>query len=313
MDKKEFDIKIKAMLNFNKKIHTKDGATTENIKKLNYLIIEMMAKGCKPQEIYTAICTGRQADRAKYDLVCRVTEQIKYPTLVYSPDITYTDDLTSIKNCALDESMVRASNWYKNISGLFDITPDESYRFTQCYMLLEQFGREEMVIDEAVKITDKIRLCYLPAIYVGKSYHDKEVEINTKIRVISKLIYSSLSDYPAIQQVMDQQGCRSVEEYNMMLEAYGSGNRFFALKSHFDALHIRGVQGDASRYVFQTFKNGVPFSTNKYKEAYSMADAAKMIENKCSADFAKIGTYVNPEFYDNPPVVEAPPTDDDVM
>ena len=156
MEKKEFNIKIRAMLNFNTQIHKANGATTENIKKLNYLITEMIAKGCRPMDIYDALCTGRHATREKYDLLCRVTEQIKYPTLVYVPGVTYTDDLSTIKNCAMDESRVRSSNWMKTIASVSSVGEEDLFRFTQCYMLLEQFGREEHVIDETAAVINKI-------------------------------------------------------------------------------------------------------------------------------------------------------------
>ena len=309
MDKREFDIKIKAMLSFNKKIHTKGGATTENIKKLNYLIIEMMSKGCRPQDIYYSLCTGKHADGPKYDLLCRVTEQMKYPTLVFVPEVAYTDDLSVIKNCAMDEGRVRSSNWMKTIASVARVSEDELYRFTQCYMLLEQFGREEFVIDETVSLVNKLKRDYIPKELIGKNYHNRYIEINPKFAVISKLMCCKLEDYHRIEEIIANHGCRNIEEHQFMLNAYNSIDTFYSLATKFDACNIRGVQGDTSKYVFQRFQNGVPYSTNKYYDSYSMADAAKEVEARGSTTLARISSYVNLEYYES----SAPSTPDDVM
>ena len=307
MDKKEFDIKIRAMLKYNKEIHAWGGGTTETVKRLNYLIIEMLAKGCAPRDIYKSLCTGRHANRARYDLLCRITEQCKYPTLVYCPDVTYTDDLKSIKNTAMDESRVRASRWMKTIGSLTEVSENELYRFTQCYMLLEQFGREETVIDETAKIVHSIKPGYFDNV-IGHGYHDRRVEIEPKYAVIAKLACCDLREFGKLQAIMDNGGCQNIDEYRFVLAAYNSADSFFALKTKFDAENVRGVQGDTAKYVFMKYRNGIPYSTNKYREAYSMADAAREAETRSTTVFSRISAYANSEFYES---TETP--DDDTM
>lgn len=296
MEPKEIKDRINAMIKLNKTIHTSNGATVENIRRLNYLIIETVSKGCAPKDIYSRLCSGIRADRARYDLLCRVTEQIKYPSLVYSPDVTYTDDLKTIKNSALDESRVRSSNWLKSIRGLYDITEKEAYRFTQCYMLLEQYGREEYVIDETVSIVNRFHKGYIPPSLIGKSYHNREIEIDKKAETISKLIYCDLKDYRQIEAIFEN-GCHNLEDYGIIRNAYESGRRFFALKTYFDSRNIRGVQGDTGTYVFQKVVNGLLSYTNKH-EAYSMSDAARRMEDRCAIVHGKLGAYVNTDLYE---------------
>ena len=307
MDKKEFDIKIRAMLKLNKTIHTEQGATAENIKRLNYLIIEMFAKGCSLVDIYKPLCTGKYATKEKYDLLCRITEQCKYPTLVYNSEVTYTDDLKEIKNSAMEESRVRASKWMKTISRLTNVSEDELYRFTQCYMLLEQFGREENVIDETASKLHGVKPFYIRPL-LGECYHDRKIEIEAKLDVVSKLMCCSLKDFRIIQEIIDNNACKSLEEYQLLVAAYNSANSFFELKTKFDAENVRGVQGDTSSYVFARFKNGVPYNVNKYENSFSMADAACEARSRSSAIFANISTCVNTCFSES---TETP--DDDTM
>ena len=309
MDKREFDIKIKAMLNFNKKIHTKDGATVENFKKLNYLIIEMGNKGCKIEEVLSSLCTGKHANKEKFDLLCRVTEQFRYPTLVYTPDIKYTDDLSTIKNSAMDESRVRSSKWMKTIASVANVSEDELYRFTQCYMLLEQFGREEFVITETLGRVDKIKYGYI-CTAICSGYHNQEIEIDKKFEVISKLMCCKLEDYHKIQSIINNRGCKNIEEHQLLLAAYNSADSFFALKSRFDSLNIRGAQGDTGVHIFKRYSLGLPTTINEYPGACSMVEAASAAESRCAANFAKLSVYVNPSLYD---FETSDGEDDDVM
>ena len=111
-------------------------------------------------------------------------------------------------------------------------------------------------------------------------------------------MFCRLEDYHKIQSIIDNHGCKNIEEHRFLLSAYNSVDSFYALATKFDSCNIRGVQGDTAKYVFQRFKNGVPYSTNKYNNSYSMADAAKEVESRGSNIFARISSYVNLEYYE---------------
>lgn len=285
MDKRELEERVSKITKLNRTIHSPNGATAENIKKLNYLIIETLSQGATCKDVLREIASGSVlqiiATKSTYDLLCRVVEQASYPTLVYNPEVTYTEDLRCIPNCAFDESRVKGSQWYKNFTGIYGITEEERYRFTQCYMLIEQFGREEYVIDKTVSTVLGFKHDrYFAKGMIGKSYHDKSIEVAPKLEIIRKLAFCPYADYATLEQIVSMAQCDSPAEYELLMSAYQSGVKMASSNSYFKSTNSMGVKGDGGVYPLQRFKNGIPYDVDKYEEAYSMANATNLAMGK---------------------------------
>ena len=288
MDKKQLDERISKLIKTNKAVHSSSGANAQNIKKLNYLILETLYQGASCDEILRGIASGGAlkliATKPTYDLLCRVVEQSAYPSIVYSPDISAEDDLKYVKNCAFDETRVRSSQWYKNFEGLYGVTEDERYRFAQCYMLIEQFGREEYVIDKMVGTVLGFKHDrYFAKGMIGKSYHNQEIEIEPKLDVIKRLSFCEHAEFDTLMDIISRAECDTPEEYALLMRAHQSGIKMASSNAFFKSTNSRGVKGDGGVYPLQRFKNGIPYDVDKYDEAYSMANATNLAMTKVNS------------------------------
>lgn len=291
MEEKEFKKKIKDLKKLNSLIHSSKGATTENIKRTNYLIIELLyGDNIKKADLFRAIAPKGNINQATFDLLCRITEQHACPSLIYDDRKTYTDDLSTVKNSAFNEYRILGSKWWRQIAEVPGMSRVEATRFAQCYMLIEQFGREEYVIDDTMSTINKETKATFSKKVVGNSYHVKSIEIDNKCKVISKLIYGDYSKYNSLVNMVETSSYRTKEEFELIKFAAESGTKFFGLKAYFNSQNSKGVEGDTGKYVFQHFKGGLPEVVDKYANAYSMPNATDEVHSQNKNFFYRLKT-----------------------
>lgn len=269
MEKRELRRSFRVLRDLNKKAFSKN-ATNDDVKRLNYYIIELGHAGVKFNDFCKYIA-GKVITQDEFNLLCRSYEQLASPTLIYDPSISYNGNMKAVKPTVSSEELVKNSNWYKYIHKYFDgimsISKLEEYekmgeseiiRFSQCYMLIEQVGRERSVAEKVKEYLSKEKSPIALTKVRVVSYHHRELEVVTRINKIANIVYGDMAFRKELVNISNKPICENVEEFKHVRRALAIINKgFLPLCNYFALRGDNNTIGDTTVYSFRNHQFGV--------------------------------------------------------